>query len=89
MGLYHFFWEGKERAVSINRPHKALVSLAFLDEDISKRISSYLLIEQTPSKLVYLNQNEIVSLEEAGKLLAIIKKAIGRPLNVWLPQQAE
>jgi hypothetical protein len=84
MGLYHFLWEGKERSVSVNKMGNTLVSLRFLDSEISRRVTSHSLIRKTGEELSYLNKSDIASLEEADRLLKSIETSLGRPMERWL-----
>lgn len=44
MSLYHFYWRGKERTVSIDKRRKDSVTLHFIDQEIVDLIGGHLLV---------------------------------------------
>jgi len=51
MGLHHFYWQGKERTVSVDRRRKEVIKLRFIDPEIIEMISEHRIEWQELEKL--------------------------------------
>jgi hypothetical protein len=80
MALHHFIWQGKERAVALNRGVNDRILLDFVDDDIIQHVSPRIVLANEKGLV---NEAEIISKEAAAQLLRAIEEGIGKPMTTW------